>query len=126
MKLNPDCIRDLLIEIEQTCTVYERFDSIHHIENLTSKYSKDELAYHARQCSFAGLVCDYKTYISGDWMIGDLTPKGHEFLANIQEDTIWNNVKAISAKVGSKSISALSQIASSVITEIIKSQFGLR
>lgn len=125
MKLNPDCIRDLLIEIEQTCTTYNQFDSIHHIENLISKYSKDELAYHARQCSFAGLIYDYKTYISGDWMVGDLTPKGHEFLANIREDTIWNNVKDISSKVGSKSVSALSQIASGVITEIIKSQLGI-
>ena len=126
MRLNPDCIRDLLMEIEKTCTIYSGFDSMHHIENLITKYSKAELAYHARQCNLAGLLYNYKATISGDWMIGDLTPKGHEFLANIREDTIWHNVKEISTKIGSKSVSALSQIASGVITEIIRSQLGLR
>lgn len=64
--------------------------------------------------------------VNGNFRVSDLSPHGHEFLANIREDTIWNDVKSISSKVGSKSLSAVSQIASLVIAEIIKSQLGLR
>lgn len=58
-------------------------------------------------------------------MVQDLTPTGHKFIENIRQDTIWNNTKSIAAKVGSKSLDAIMQIASNVITELIKSQFGL-
>lgn len=63
--------------------------------------------------------------LSGRFSVFDLSPAGHEFLANIREDGIWTDVKAISAKVGSKSLSVLTEIASGVVTQIIKSRLGL-
>ena len=101
------------------------FDSRLDIGKISGDYTKEEIAYHARQCNMAGMFFKFDSDLDGDWEVIDLTPKGHEFLANIREDTIWNNVKTVSAKVGSKSLGAISQIASSVIAEIIKSQFGL-
>lgn len=72
------------------------------------------------------MFVDYKKLITGSWNVADLTPKAHEFLADIRADTVWNDVKAVAAKVGSKSLSALSQIVAAVISEIIKAQLGLR
>ena len=58
-------------------------------------------------------------------IIGDLSPAGHEFLANIRKDTVWNGVKSVAGKVGATSLSALTQIAANVVTELVKAQFGL-
>lgn len=78
------------------------------------------------QSERSGLIEGVKFYDgSKSFWVADLSPSGHEFLANIQSDTLWNNVKNISSKVGSKSLNTMIQIASAVVTEIIKSQLGL-
>lgn len=126
MKLNPDCTRDILMTVEKVCDMGHYFDSRSDIDKIPGSYSTDEIAYHARQCDMAGMFYKFKRGIDGGWEVVDLTPTGHEFLANIREDTIWNNVKTVSAKVGSKSLGAISQIAAAVVSEIIKAQLGLR
>lgn len=125
MKLNPDCIRAVLLAVEEVCDMENFFSSIDDIEQVKGDFSENEILYHARQCDLAGMFYNYRADIEGNFSVTDLSPKGHEFLANIREDTIWNNVKAVSAKVGSKSLNALAQIATSVISEIIKAQLGL-
>ena len=95
-------------------------------ENLP--YTQDEIAY-------ACIKMIEADFISGSWnvpdgeitvyFISDIRYSGHQFLADIRSDSIWNNVKEIGKKVGSNSVSSLSQIASGVITAIIKSQLNL-
>lgn len=125
MKLNPDCTREILLAIESVCDIEHYFDFDTDREAVAGGFSPDEVLYHARQCDLAGMLYKCQFDLSGGFTVSDLSPKGHEFLANIREDTIWNSVKAVSAKVGSKSIGAISQIATSVIAEIIKTQLGL-
>lgn len=127
MKLNPDCIRDILLAVEATSTASKAwvYDSASPPNGL-SNYSKDEIVYHARQCSKSNLIDGFHLYGACDTIsISDLTPDGHEFLANIREDTTWSKVKAVSEKIGSRSLDALTQIASNVITDLIKSHFGI-
>ena len=126
MKLNPDCIRALLLYSEEHTTVSKdcRFDMENVPEELLA-FSPDELLYHLRQCDANGFFIGFKEYLSGGAFIEDISPKAHEFLANIRKDTVWNGVKGVAAKVGSTSLNALVQIASNVITELIKAQFGL-
>lgn len=126
MKLNPDCTRSILMAVEEICDMDHYFDSQFDIGKIGGPYSAEEIAYHARQCEMAGMFYKFKCRIDGEWEVVDLTTAGHEFLANIREDTIWNNVKNISAKIGSKSLGAISQIAAAVVSEIIKAQLGLR
>ena len=128
MKLNPDCIRDILLIVE------ENSDFLHATEykygsqefQRLNAYSKEEVAYHIMQCEKSELIYGVAFYGCGDSAdIRDLTPKGHEFLANIRENRIWNGVKSISEKIGSASLDAITQIASNVVTELIKAQFGI-
>lgn len=126
MKLNPDCTRAVLLAVEAVCDIDHYFSSIDDIEAVQGDFTFEEILYHARQCNLSGMFYKCEIYLSDGFSVVDLSPQGHEFLANIREDTIWNNVKAVSAKVGSKSINAISQIATSVVSEIIKSQLGLR
>lgn len=126
MKLNLDCTRAILFAVEDVCDMKRIFDSANDIPLIKGGYSVEEILYHARQCNLAGMFHGYRADLGGNFEVIDLSPRGHEFLANIREDNIWHKVKSISAEVGSRSLDAVSQIASLVITEIIKSQFGLR
>ncbi len=128
MKLNPDCVRDILLSIEDACDLekYWTYKQSSPNPKLFPKYSHEEILYHVRYCANAELI--YKVISPDDGSIikiEDLTPHGHEFLANIRENKVWNGVKAIAVKVGSTSLDALTQIASNVITELIKAQFGI-
>jgi hypothetical protein len=54
-----------------------------------------------------------------------LTPSGHQFLADIREDTNWNKVKSVLKKVGSFSISAITQAAAGVVQADMQKHLGL-
>lgn len=121
MKLNPDCVRDILLCIETihsiNCHYSFNEDSIH---NDFPNYSYDEVMYHARQCYLSGYFYD-ATYLNHSVLsVRDLSPEGHTFLNNIRSDNIWKHTKNIAFKLGSFSLSALSQIASNVVAELIK------
>ncbi len=129
MRLNPDCVRDILLCLEEETAPYteiaydkEDFQTRH---ARLAAYNVDEVEYHISQCNQNGFFCDYEQSITGRWAILDITPKAHEFLANIREDTVWAGVKSIAKKVGSGSLDCLMQIASNVVTELIKAQFGI-
>lgn len=128
MKLNPDCIRDVLIAVE-SCDFGERLnlDSLH---DACPQYTENELWYTCLKLN-EGNFLDIDTV---SWVhstmpsiksINCLTFSGHEFLANIQPNTIWEDTKKVIKKIGVTSIQNLSVIASGVVTAIIKSQLGL-
>lgn len=89
------------------------------------EYSNEKLIYHIRYCIDSDLLRTDHEYFGSEIWITDLTPEGHEFLANIRKDSVWQSTKDIAAKVGSTSLGSLTQIACSVVTELIKSHFGL-
>lgn len=127
MQLNPNCIRDVLIAVEANTgyNVYFEYPNERDNAPTLAEYSDDEIRYHILQCAKANLIELRSIDLNENMGISDLTPSGHEFLANIRSDSVWNNVKSISSKIGSSSISALSQIASGVIRELIIHQLGM-
>ncbi len=118
MKLDPNCVRDILIAVEENTGYSVEFVYPTQLDKAPAlaKYEKDVVRYHIQQCEMNGLIIILERDYSGTFHILDLTPKGHEFLANIRSDNIWADVKTISSKVGSASLSTLIQIATSVIT----------
>lgn len=128
MRLNPDCIRDILLSVEETTRI-----DVMYIYELNERagtrlgmYDNEEIRYHVRQCDMAGLITGYQEWNGGEYIkIHDLKPAGHEFLANIRSDSVWNKTKKIAAEIGVGSLQAIVQIAGAVITEIIKAQLGL-
>jgi len=123
MKLNPDCVRDILIECENLCTPTSdvMFNSQNTVCNGV-EYSFDELAYHLRQCDMNGFFYKYKQDITDNYVITDITPKAHEFLENMRSSGLWENAKTVAKKIGATSLSALIQIANGILSEVIKAQ----
>lgn len=120
MRLNPDCIRDILLDIESTTT----FETLYNYDgeepsDILKKYSSDEVLYHIQQAYSSGLITKPEWFYDGACVVADLTPYGHEFVNNIRQDTNWKKTKEISKTVGSTSLKALVDVSTGVITNLI-------
>ena len=82
MKLNPDCVRDILLVVENSSDFNNPTDS-HDFIKLENKYSTGEILYHIRQVDMAGLTVGTQFFMGGGFMIKDLSPAGHKFLSDI-------------------------------------------
>lgn len=109
MRLNFDCIRDILVKCEDVITFdhalyYEKSK----VSEIFPGYTHSEVIYHIRQMSESGLIKIGPFYDSYDSVyILDLTPEGHSFLGNIRTETVWHKIK----KAGVKSLSVLIPLA---------------
>lgn len=127
MKLNPDCIRDILLSIEEV----SNFNSLLTSEQLSkssylAEHSKDEILYHLHQLELAGYIIAPSKQMYGDvFLLNDLSPLGHEFLSDIRQDANWNKIKSISKDVGTETLTSIKTIAENVISSAISTMFGL-
>ncbi len=123
MKLNPDCIRDVLLCVEKA-DFDEAVSFSKIVADLEKAYCENEVLYHINQCDYNGFFTKVRRYESGrEGIILDLTPKAHAFLANIRSDTMWKRTKKAAEKVGSFALPALQQIASTLVEGAIKGLF---
>lgn len=129
MKLNNDLIRDILLTVEEftsydkPLSLYKPYEVEENNQPFIKNYSKEELFYHLKQCELSGLI-EIMLETGEYTTISYLTPEGHLFLENIRSDTVWNKTKTIAQKLGLKSLDAIIQISSNVITQIIKQELG--
>lgn len=132
IRLDYECIRDLLLAIEdaidyrQGCdfvrcdqldvaALYYRFtDYSDPQKTLLTKWNDHVLLYHLEQCIAAGLVSvePEQNYTKHLIQIRDLTPLGHEYINNIRGETIWKKTKDFVANMGGISLNAAVQFAS--------------
>lgn len=95
MKLNPQCIRAILLTAEEKCdfnTPWQYISEKNNSEYLI-EFSHSEIIYHINQCHHMGFFNTVKFYENGQIIfIGDLSPKGHEFLNNIRNESLWKKV----------------------------------
>ncbi len=127
MKLNYDCMRDILLALEKT--------KIN--ESLSYKVLRHNLNYEADEIWYSCHLLYENGYISATCIddinncdlpfypyIKELTLKGHEFLNSIRSNSIWEKVKAIAKKIGASSASAVAEIALSIGEETILKKFS--
>lgn len=114
MRLNPDCIRGILLTVEEKCnfdTPWEYECDTFESEYL-AEYSHEEIIYHIKQAEHSELIEGVHYYDGGDTvLICDLTPAGHEFLANIRNESIW---KKVASKAAGASLPILLEVAKDV------------
>lgn len=119
MKLNIDCVRDLLLAVEN----YVNFDEnliypTVSVEKLFQcdflrRYSKADIFYTALKLYEGGFINADVQY--GDntsvILIKSLTYEGHCFLENIRTPAVWSKTKSKAAKIGSFALDVISEIA---------------
>lgn len=137
MRLDMDCIRDVLLCVEENTGLRnfcyfvdlglsesaEFIGTEMNIQDyqfdLLKIYENDTIIYHVNFCVEANLISLIDGSDMYHIMVEDLTPSGHDFLANIREKKNWGLVKSIAQKVGGYSLSAIIKIASGVSSNLI-------
>ena len=119
MKRNFDLIKKILLKFEEL--------PLNHNENeiIVDGFSKDEVIYNVFLLAEANLVeiQDASSFDGKDFLPERLTWEGHEFLDNIRNENIWNNIKTfISSKGGDIAFSVLRSLAEAKSKEL----FGLK
>lgn len=100
MKLNPECLRDILLYVEnadfdETVSIPDLFNEFKDI------YSENEIKYHIQQCKlndFFTKITIYDNYTQG--IIYGLTPKAHKFLDAVHSEKVVEKLKKHLQKVG--------------------------
>lgn len=127
MKLNNDCIRDLLLYIEENTNLSDDV----YIESINDlSYSIEELLYTSiklKEANFINAEIE-QTYDeeNGGYSITvfSLTWQGHKFLDNIRDSEVWKTTKGIISKFSSVSLGIIENVAAQVITNMISLQIG--
>lgn len=133
MKLNPDCIRAILLYLEEN----QKIDSSNgkmkplpwasHLPETITEFSAEDVVYSVKQMSESRLIDTRPIRADGmiDYIFNDITPYGHEFLENIRAEENWSKTKNVATKLGNFSLSALEKIAEGVTTAAINKMLGL-
>lgn len=134
MKLNPDCVRDLLIYLEENLGVtVHGFSSVSRLDvfkDFREKYSYAELLYSLIQLHESGyIITDYKPDFERSTFclqyVFFITPKGHDLLASIYSKEDWKQkVSPILKSIGSISLSVIESVSKGV-TEACLSKASL-
>ncbi len=122
MRLDPECIRDILLEIESFSKwggvyVYDP-DNLPEGTRLAD-YSPDTIMYHVRQCNLSGYLLNCMWSEFEYVAIEDLTPEGHAFVSNTRVEERWLKTKSILSKLGGASLKIVSATAEGVTTAFL-------
>lgn len=125
MKLNPDCVRDVLLALETLLVIDESGSLIRDITideiaecTILKPYTEADIIYTIQKLTEADFINPLtKIYADGEFMFSffgtrGITYQGHEFLDTIRAQPIWQKTKTtILEKLGSASLSVFSSVA---------------
>ncbi len=131
MKLNPDCIRDVLLYLEENLSYnHERQDAIEHNSITMHKISEDlhnEKGYEIDDVNYSVEKLIEIRYIIPETQlrghnnsilycpISDISYNGHIFLGTIRPKSIWDATKEKAKQIGGMSVHSLSMISSAIM-----------
>lgn len=130
LKLNPECIRDILFYLEENLQIttdleLEEID-LYELNNHLD-YSIQELAntlLALSEADFIEIAADYGSNQITHLDVYRITYAGYQFIESIRPEPVWNKVKSIGKNIGSFSINSISQIAVEVISALITAQIS--
>lgn len=122
MRLNPDCVRDIMLTLEEKLIPTEDGD----IEQLTveeicsfdqlSSYQRSEVIYIVKMLYDSSILKPGKRYISDICnRVADITPQGYKFIDSIKPQNKWIKIKSYVKPLGELTVKALFDLAISNI-----------
>ena len=124
MKLNHECVRQIMLTIESDIPYNHYFDNddLFNHKNLKG-FTKEEILYTLFKLKEADYIdCHIEETFSDEIYevtLKALTWSGHQFLDNIRDPEVWKKTKSVTAKFASASLTLISNIAAEVIVRMI-------
>lgn len=130
MKLNPDCIRDVMLEIEKRhkVTIDDENNAVFEmlwvdeLYKALPKHSKEDVfytLYNLDQAGYVSISTDEGDDAITMCVVNYMTYSGHEFLEKIRDSKAWKHIKGAGSAVGNFSLSLINQVANGVATAFI-------
>ena len=132
MKLNPECIRDVLLYLEENiryicpkhALIKRNKINMYKIAKALSDYSEEDVIYSIEKLYELKYIQimdeqrDNQKYIV-QCNVHSITAAGHEFLETVRPKSVWEETKVRLKKIGIMSLPALSFVSKTVTGEII-------
>ena len=119
MKLNNDCIREILLFIEDNTDFENSFIDVDIISEKLNTYDTNTLYYHIQMIDQADLVDRVCWADSRPYAISNLSWNGHQYLSNIRDDKVWKMMKDYTSKLSSVSLQFLISIAPTFVEKVL-------
>ncbi|WP_278475434.1 DUF2513 domain-containing protein [Turicibacter sanguinis] len=85
MRLNHDCIRDIILHVEENSNSTTHMHSAQ-FKNSLVQYDEETLKFHVMFLANDGYLLEPQRMASGDYLFTDLTSKGHRFAHKLRTD----------------------------------------
>ncbi|MDD3186402.1 MAG: DUF2513 domain-containing protein [Anaerostipes sp.] len=116
MNLNIDCVRDVLLFVENA--EFGRDVNGSNFLAAYPNYTNDDFSYTClklKEAKYLEVVTKSMHPRPSVIKVKDITFEGHQFLADIKSDTFWNKIKDKASKVGFDTVKSLSVTAINLI-----------
>lgn len=117
MKLIHDCVRDVMLNIENNLKDNSILQTTS-IQKDNDKYSIEDINYTCKKLAEANYIT-IEQYIGGEIIVCSMTFAGHQFLDNIRDNKIWKQTKKEAAQISGISLPILQQLAQSIILKAL-------
>lgn len=127
MVLDHDCVRDILLAVEQ-CPFNQSLN-LEKLEKLLPDYGSETIWYACLKLG-EGSFLDIETgnammsILPGIKQIKCLTYRGHEFLGSIRDEKRWSKVKTAGHAIRDYSLAAIGEIAEGMTSAAISAYFA--
>ncbi|MCI9641227.1 MAG: DUF2513 domain-containing protein [Eubacterium sp.] len=120
MKLNYDCVREVLLYIEENLQYGQiLYSSDIELEN----YEYEDVQYTIDLLADSAYIKANKLQVLGPTLpsfhIYSLTMQGHELLDNIRDNSVWKKIKKKISGLASVSLPIINSLGSTIIKEIL-------
>lgn len=119
MRLHYDCVRELLLYLEEKLSFNDTLD----VSNISiGNFSEEEILYTAMKLSESEYI---KAKIFNDITgqkytnVFSITWKGHKFIDTIRDNQVWSKTKKFLNKISSFTLDVIEKVASAIIAEQI-------
>lgn len=126
MKLNPNCIRDVLLYLEENLTITPELELKPLILGQIEKglpYSKEELANVLLILGEAGFIKEAHNLDGGNKIyqmsVRRITYSGYQFIETVRPKSVWEQTQYVLKQLGSFSL----QLIKDISTDLLKSKF---
>lgn len=113
MKRDDDYIRQLLLEAEESSEPY-----LMAVQHLSMSAEEQKRHQHAE------LLCDAGFFAAANKGVYRMTNQGHDYLAAVRSDTVWNKTKDAASQLGGVTLGIMKDLAVGYIKQEAKSKFG--
>ena len=126
MKLNPECLRDILLEIENASEMSKLVD-LTGSEPRLLKYNINEVKDHVYECYKNRFFEDKTKYSDSlDCPIGNLSTIARNFIENTRSERSWTNTKLAVKRFPSFPLRVLARVAAAFAESVAHDELHSR